>query len=270
MPITGTETAAATSRTWPRANARIAAPERPPLPAPSQGRRVAGSIADGLQRVDQGDRVGAALLGRQRHRCRLGDVWSELDDQRLRCPRAQILDERQRLLRLLPDDQPGLDVRAGDVQLQGRDLAPARDPLDQARELHVARAHHGDNQRHRKLSQERQVLVEEPVEPLVGQADRVDHPGGCLEDPRRRVPDPGLRGDRLRNEGRERKLVQELLAEDATRGDRVEGPGAVQHRVLEAQPAELDAQVHQCPDPGTRAVSIRAASTTGPSTQSRM
>ena len=46
--------------------------------------------------------------------------------------------------------------------------------------------------------------------------------------------------------------------------------GAVEHRMLELQPGELDAQVHQCPDPGTRAVSISAALTTGPSTQSRM
>ena len=45
MPITGTETAAATSRTWPSANARIAGPESPPLPAPSQASSVAGSIA---------------------------------------------------------------------------------------------------------------------------------------------------------------------------------------------------------------------------------
>ena len=62
----------------------------------------------------------------------------------------------------------------------------------------------------------------------------------------------------------------EGLAEDAPGGDRVERAGAVQHRVLEPQPAELDAQVHQCPDPGTRAVSISAALTTGPSTHSRM
>ena len=50
-------------------------------------------------------------------------------------------------------------------------------------------------------------------------------------------------------------------------------PLAVEDRVVEAKPGDVDAQVHprgQCPDPGTSAVSRRAAFTTGPSTQRRM
>ena len=120
----------------------------------------------------------------------------------------------------------------------------------------MARAHHRDRQRDRQLGEQRQVLIDEPGKPLVREADRVDHPGGGLEDPRRRIPDPRLGGDRLRDEGRERKLVQERRSEGALGGDRVKGAGAVEHRMLEAQPAELNAQVHQCPDPGTSAVSI--------------
>ena len=53
MPTTGIETAAATSRTWSSATGLTAAPERPPLPAPSQGPPPAGSTRRRPQRVDQ-------------------------------------------------------------------------------------------------------------------------------------------------------------------------------------------------------------------------
>ena len=73
------------------ATGRTAGPESPPRPAPSQGRSVAGSMAARLQRVDQRDGVGAALLGGDRDRGRVGDVRRQLDDQRLGGQRAQRL-----------------------------------------------------------------------------------------------------------------------------------------------------------------------------------
>ena len=135
-------------------------------------------------------------------------------------------------------------------------------------QLLAAEPHDRDDQRHRELGQQRQIRAQEPLEALVREPDRVDEPLRRLPQPRRRVPLPGLQGDGLRDERVEGKALglQESIPEGAPGGDRIVGPGAVQHRA-----AQLDAaQVHaQCPAPGTSADSRSAASSTGPSTQRR-
>ncbi len=243
----------------PRRRRRAAGPAPPAArPAPRAavtGREPADRAGRSarLQRVDQRDRVGAALLRPDRDRRRVGDVGRQLDDQRLRGQRPQGFEQGRRLGRLLADDQARVDVGAGDVELDRRHLLALRDPLDQARELLVAGAHHGDDQRHRQLGQLRQILGQEPVQTLVGKPDRVDHPRRRLPDPLRLVSGPRLRRDRLRDERRERKVLEQLVPEDAPRSDRIEGPGGVDHRMRQLDAAE-----------------VRAPRTTGPSTQRRM
>ena len=119
----------------------------------------------------------------------------------------------------------------------------------------------------------RQVLLEESLEALVREPDRVDHPGRRLPEPRRRVSGARLRRDRLRDEGREREALEQRVAEGAPGGDRVEGARAVDDRVRESDPAELDRQVgasYRCPAPPTSAVSISSRADHRASTQSRM
>ena len=126
MPIRGISTAAPTARSWCSATVRTAGPERPPLPAASAGSAAGRVERRRLERVDQRDRVGPALLGGDRDRGGLGDVGRQLHDQRLRGQRPQRRQQRLGLGRLLADDQAGVDVRAGDVELDRGDLLPLR------------------------------------------------------------------------------------------------------------------------------------------------
>ena len=135
MPTIGNRPRRATERTCPSATGRTAGPERPPCPLPSAGSPRGGVDRAPLQRVDQRDRVRPAPLGAERDRGRVGGVGRQLHDQRLRAQRPQHLHQRLRLARLLADDQPRVDVGAGDVELDGGDLLAPRHRLDQAREL---------------------------------------------------------------------------------------------------------------------------------------
>src|SRR4029077_6569445 len=129
------------------------------------------------------------------------------------------------------------------------------------------RPHHRDDQWNVQLSQLRQVVLEESIEALVRQPDRVDQPGWRLPQARRRVAGARLRSDRLGDEGREGELVDERVPEGSPGSDRVERSRPVDDGVAQLDAAEIH---RQCPDPGTRAVSISSPRTTGPSTQSRI
>ena len=128
IPITGIDTASATAPTCCSATARTAGPESPPRPAPSQGRSGRRVDRRRLQRVDQRDRVGSALLGGDGDRRRVGDVGRQLHDQRLGGERPQRPQQRRGLLRLLADDQSRVDVGAGDVELERRRPRRGRRP----------------------------------------------------------------------------------------------------------------------------------------------
>ena len=152
MPTTGIATRAATAATCASATARIAGPDSPPVPPPSHGAALAGAPGrerHRAQRVDQRDGVGAARLGGPRAGGHVGGVGRELDDQRLARARAHRAHDRLELQRVGADVEAGLDVRAGHVQLDRRDLrARARRPRTSARELLGARAHDVRDQRH--------------------------------------------------------------------------------------------------------------------------
>ena len=173
--------------TCSRAIARIAGPETPPVRPPSHGSRVCGWSAIPLSVLTSETASAPALLGGRRDGRGLGRVRRELHDQRLLGLRADPLDRRGRLGRIGAHDEAGLDVRARDVQLDHRHLVARPDGRDERRELVAAEAHHRDDQRHGQLGELRQVRLEEAVEPLVRQPDRVDQPGRRLPQPRRRV-----------------------------------------------------------------------------------
>ena len=173
---------------------------------------------------------------------------------------------------LLADDQPRVHVRAGDVELDRGDLVAAATALDQPARTPRRSSPSPRRSAARGARRAAAGRVEEAVEALVREPDRVDHPGRGLPEPRRRVAGSRLGGDRLRDEGGEREALEQRVAEGASGGDRIEGAGAVDDRVRERDPAELERRstIIGAPLPATSAVSISSPRTTGPSMQRRM
>ncbi len=162
--------------------------------------------------------------------------------------------------------------------------------LDERGDLLDRAAHDVRDQRDGEPRQLGQVVGQVALEALVGQPDRVEHPGRGLEQPRRRVAGPRAQRDRLGDEGGEREALEQRVAEHPAGGDRVVGARAVDDPVLELQAAEVDRRARrqragvpaagrrgrrirvwrgQWPTPGASALSIAAASTTGPSRHTR-
>ena len=119
------------------ATARTAGPDTPPVPPPSHGspgRR--GCKRHAAQRVDQRDGVGAVRLGGGGDVGRRRAVRRQLDDQRLgACSGRTASSSARRLARVGAHDQPGLDVRAGDVELERGDLVALGERRDERRDL---------------------------------------------------------------------------------------------------------------------------------------
>jgi hypothetical protein len=216
---------------------------------------------EGAQRVDERHGVGARRLGGPRGRGHIGRVGRELDDQRLGRERAHAGDDGAQLGRVGPDVQPGLDVRAGHVELQRVDLVAILERLDEGRELLGGGAHDVGDERHGQRGELGQVVRQVALQALVGQPDRVDQPGRRLVQPRRRVALAGVQRDRLGHECAERELLEQGVAERSPGGDRVERARPVDDRVGERQAEELG----QCAGTSAR----RSASSTGPSTHRR-
>ena len=86
------------------------------------------------------------------------DVRRQLHDQRLGRQRPTRPIRARHLARVGAHHAAGLDVRAGDVQLERRDLGARGDRLHQARELVVREARHAHDQRHRQGREHRQVV----------------------------------------------------------------------------------------------------------------
>ena len=208
MPTTGIDTAAATSATCLSAIVRTAGPESPPLPAPSQG-SPPGASGAALSVLISETASAPALLRRDRDRSRVGDVRRQLHDQRLAGQRPQRLQQRRRLARLLADDQARVHVRAGDVELDRSDLVALARPPRPARR--TPRRSSPSPRRSAAPAARPAAAGRRPRKPssaLVGQPDRVDHRRRLLPEPRRRVADPRLGGDRLRDVGAERELAR--------------------------------------------------------------
>ena len=105
----------------------------------------------------------------------------------LRVQRADRVEQRGGLPRVGAHDHAGLDVRAGDVELERGDLVALGERRHELGDLLAREAHDVDDQRHRQLGELRQVVLEVAGEALVGQADRVDHA-------RRRAPTAAAAG----------------------------------------------------------------------------
>ena len=151
-----------------------------------------------LQRVDQRDRVGPALLGRDRDRRRVGDV-------RASASRSAASRSAAAALPAAPPSRPAARRRSGrsgrwDRRRSARSRRPRpAPPTPSTRRANSSRlvAHHRDDQRHRQLRQAAAGPRPGSLQALVRQADRVDHPGRRLPDPLRLVAGPRLGRDRL-------------------------------------------------------------------------
>ena len=133
------------------------------------------------------------------------------------------LDRAGGLGRVGAHDQAGLDVRAGDVQLDQRNLVALGHPLtsvaSSSRLKPITETTSGTG----SSASWGRSLDEEALEALVGQPDRVDQPAGGLPQPRRRIALARRDVIVLRHEGVEGEALEQRVAEGAAGGDRVEG-----------------------------------------------
>ena len=154
-----------------------------------------------LQGVDQRDGVGARRLGGRGDRRRVGRVGVSLAISGLSRQRAHALDGARGLGRVGAHDQAGLDVRAGEVELDQRDLVARRRPPRPARPARRGRSPSPTTNSGTGSSAScGRSSARKPLEALVRQADRVDQPGRRLPQPRRRVALARRERDRLRDE----------------------------------------------------------------------
>ena len=116
-------------------------------------------------------------------------------------------------------------------------------PLDQLAEILATRRHHRDDQRHRQLAPAAAGRsARKPSRPLLGRPIELIIPAGVSQIRGGALPAAGLRGDRLRDEGGEREVLEQRVAEGPPRGDRVEGAGGVDHRMRQLDPQNSTAE----------------------------
>ena len=238
MPITGIADRARQPRR-PVAGRRCAPParrgrRRPPR---ASARRSCGSSAVALIVLISETASAPPCSAARGDQRRVGDVRRQLHDQRLRGQRPERLEQRQRLGRLLADDQPRVHVRAGDVELQRRDLrAAARPPRSASRTPRRWSPSPRRSAAPAASTSCGRSCSRKPSRPLFGSPIELIIPAALLPQPRRRVAGPRRGRDRLRDEGAEGKPLEQLLAEHPPGGDRVEGPRPVDDRVRESIP----------------------------------
>ena len=164
MPTIGISTVPATAATWATATARIAGPDSPPERPPSQA-STARSDPHRPQRVDQRDRVGAAVLrGRRGRGPDVGAIGRQLDDQRLGGERSDLSDQFPELAGIGADVEAGADIRAADTFSSNAATSVAvGQPDDQLGELGRCRPHHVGDQRHAEPAEHRQVGLDVAV-----------------------------------------------------------------------------------------------------------
>ena len=129
IPITGISTRAATAATWASATARIAGPRETAGAPPSHGR--APAVAAGASAIARSvlisDTASAPPSCAATRTARdIGGVRRQLDDQRLAVRARTARTTRLQLARVGADVEARLHVRAGDVQLDRRDLGALR------------------------------------------------------------------------------------------------------------------------------------------------
>ena len=243
------------ARAWKiawRATGLIAGPGQPSPAASEQRPQPVAVDRDPPHRVDEDEAVGAALGGGRRDRGDVRDARAELGQHGHVGLGAAALDKRPRLAGVGADrDATRLDVRAGHVQLDRGDRGVAADAGDGGRVLRRRPAADARDHGDAELAETGQVVGAERVEAGIREPDRVHHSRGRLGDPHRRVALARVQGDRLRHERPQ--------AERSGR-ERVERARAVHERVWERDAAERRRAGQ---------ARTRAASTTGPSMQSR-
>ena len=183
-------------------SARTAGPDRPPLPAPSQGSPVPGSSARGAQRVDQRDRVGPALLGGERDRGRVGRCSASASRSAASrsaggAPRRAPASPPAARRRSDRTSTFGHETLSSIAATSSRPPTPSTRRAKPSRSVAITETISGTG----SSASCGRSCGEEPLEALVREPDRVDHPARRLIEPRRRVARAGLRGDRLRDEG---------------------------------------------------------------------
>ena len=177
------------------------------------------------ERVDQADRVGATFLGRQRDPGNIGGAWTEFDDNGQRrggtngggdIPAHRWVPAKAEATRV--------DVRAGDVDLQGGDSGDIVKLPGHLGEIGDRFRRDVDDRREAPCFPDRRILPDERTYPWVLETDGVEHPARCLGDPWHRVARTRLRSDPLGDERAEladvdRPLILLPVPKTPGRGD---------------------------------------------------
>ena len=232
----GSRTRPRTSETWASATARTAGPDTPPVFPPSHGspgRCGCGAIPRSVLISETASApCSSAAAATSAGEAQLG-VSLTISGLAVRARTAS--SSAGDLARVGAEHQAGLDVRAGDVELERGDLVALAHPFDQFGDLVVGAAHDVDDQRDGQLGELRQVLRRNPSRPLFGRPIEFSSPLGQLVQPRRRVALARRERDRLGHERGEREALEQRVAERTPGGDRVERAGRVDDRVREVE-----------------------------------
>ena len=158
--------------------------------------------------------------------------------------------------------EPALaDVRAADVQLDAGHAGHAVEPPDDLDVVLDRLAGHVDDDRHLPALPDRGVLLDDRVDAGVLEADRVEHPGRRLGDPRRRVADPRLERRALAADRAEALDVDHVAVLDAV-AERARGD---EDRVGQDEPPpEVDREVDRSRGSLRRSGAARAVALAAP------
>ena len=274
IPITGISTAAATAADLLERDRADRGARDPAGAPPSHGSPRLRVERHALERVDERDGVGAALLGGGGHRGGVRGVRRQLHDQRLRAERAHALDRRAVSAGSAPITRPvstfGQDTFSSSIATSSRSPTAATSGASSSRLKPITETTSGTG----SSASSGRSGARKPSSPLLGSPIELISPAGVSQSRGGGLPWRGSSGDRLRDEGVEGEPLEQGVAEGAPGRDRVEGAGAVQDRAAQRDAAELDARGRaggrrSMPAPADQRRLEAAASTTGPSTQSR-
>ena len=220
------------------------------------------------ERVDGGDRAGAAGLAGARQLADRGDVGRELRDQRFRRERPEAPERRLEPPRLRPVAGAALaHVGAREVDLERGDRRQVRELGQQSFEMARRVAADRGDDRGSERREPGDLLRAELREPDVLEADRVEHAARGLRDPLRRIPGAGLERHGLRDDAAQESGIDDMRVLVAV----AERAGGDEHGVRELEPADAHPEVRARGLRGaahaTRVQSSSRASNTGPSVQ---
>ena len=220
---------------------RIAGPLRPPTPFEIFGRRVSTSmtIARNVLTSDTASApASSAARANDATSVTFGVSFGMIGSARDLADGADDVVRADQAAAEL--DAAFLDVRARDVQLDGRDAFGVRQDPRHLGVLVERRAADVDDDRRAARAQLGQLFVDEAAHADALQADGVQHAGRRFDDARRRMAFALVEEQALDGDAAERRQVDEVgvldaVAEAAARGDQ---------RVLEGQRADANGEIH--------------------------